>query len=114
MEDFLNQALQAVIIAAIPVIVPPLAVYLVAQARSFMASLSDSQQYAVRSVVGIFVAAAEQMYTPDEWAEKKAYVMRHAQEYFDAHKIKISVALIEAELEAAVRNLPKSHDTPEV
>lgn len=106
MEDFLYQTLQAVIIAAIPVVVPPLVMYLVARARDFQASLSDTQMYAFRGMVRVFVAAAEQMFPKDEQGEKKAYVIALAQGWLDRNHIKLDFAAIEAELEAVVGEMP--------
>lgn len=109
MEDFLWSALQAVIIAAIPVIIPPLAMYLVARARDFQASLSDTQAYAFRGAVRVFVTAAEQMFPQEQREEKKAWVVALAQGWLDRNGMKLDFAAIEAELEAAVSELPPTY-----
>ena len=109
MEQFLYQALQAVIIAAIPVLVPVIVKYVLAKVEEIKGKLSQAQLEAIRQTVYIFVTAAEQMYTPDQWKEKKEYVIEQVQNWLDARGIELDFAEIEALIEYQVNNLPPSN-----
>lgn len=114
MEQFLYQALQAVIIAAIPVLVPVIVKYVLAKVKEIESHLDDEQLNGLRAAVYIFVSAAEQMYTPDQWKEKKEYAITCVQNWLDVRGVKLDLAEIEAMIEDEVRNLPPTSENPQV
>ena len=104
--DILSDLLQAVVIAAIPVLVPFVVKFLVAQANLMLAKARDMEpdlMFVLEEAAIIAVRAAEQSSLAGFIEDKKAFALEQAQLYLDAKGMKnINLSLIEAAIEAAV------------
>jgi len=66
------------------------------------AKLSADQLVMLQTAVKIAVQAAEQLKLKDAAIDKKNEALKIAQNYLDAHKVKIDLATLDAAIEAAV------------
>lgn len=52
-----------------------------------------------------FVESAEKIYTPEQWRDKKSYVLRLAEEYAQSHNVDITAPELNALIEGWVKEV---------
>ncbi len=114
---FLTLVIQAVVAAALPILLAFAVAWLKSTLARAKTSLTKSQLFLVESGVRIFVEAAEQS---GLWksalatgAAKKAWVLEQATTWCASHGVPVDLPAIDAQIEAIVRQM-KLEDAPEV
>jgi hypothetical protein len=100
-----NKILETVILVLVPILIPALVAYLLAQARKAWAQAKEAQPdltYYLEQAASFAVAAAEQLKLAGIINDKKAYALQIAEEYLVAKDVTIDLHLIDAAIEAAV------------
>ena len=106
--ELLSKVLQAILEAALPILVSALAVWVIGKAREIFKKLRDKnpELYEIlRAVCERAVTAAEQVYREGRGAEKKAYAIKVVEDYLAAKGINLDLNVIEAYIEAAVLDM---------
>ena len=106
--ELLSKVLQAILEAALPILVSALAVWVIGKAREIFKKLRDKnpELYEIlRAVCERAVTAAEQVYREGHGAEKKQYAINVVEEYLAAKGINLNLDVIEAYIEAAVLDM---------
>lgn len=104
-----GKVLENVIMAAIPVLVPVLAAWVVAKVRELWvdvsSKMSEETVYWLKQAADIAVKAAEQQGLAKLIQDKKADAIATAQAYLKVKGINVDVALISAAIEKAVYDM---------
>ena len=98
--------LETFLLALIPLLVPIVAAWVIAQIRStwqrFKSTQSESNLFLLKEIATLAVRAAEQSGANLLIHDKKSYAVGVAEDYLAARGITINLSLIEAAIEAAV------------
>lgn len=104
-----GKLLENVIMAAIPVLVPVLAAWIVAKVRELWvnvsSNMSDEAVFWLKQAADIAVKAAEQQGLAKLIHDKKADAIATAQAYLKVKGLNVDVALISAAIEKAVYDM---------
>ena len=104
-SNFWYKLLQDVVVLAVSAIAPALFALIVVLIRKKFAefkNLYPDYGYLIEQAASFAVKAAEQSNFAGLIEDKKEYAIGVAQEYLNAHKVKIDVAVIEAAIESAI------------
>lgn len=107
MNEFLSKFAEAVLLAAVPVVVPLVVGWLVSQvqiARARLASELPDLYWVLNNAAKLAVDAAEQAGIAKLITDKKRYAIEVAELYLAEKGIDIDIELIDAAIEAAVLN----------
>jgi len=91
-----SEAFLTIVGAVITVIAVLISVYIIPLVKSVV---SEKDMQVILNIVKIAVLSADQIYTREEFAEKKAYVMKYIIDFVDEH---FNVRLTEDEIDALV------------
>jgi len=104
--DFTSVFLQKFLEIVLPVLATALAGVLIAWINKLVAEvkikLGEDWQWAIHSAVTAAVMAAEQVNLKGELVDKKEYAMVFAENWLSERGIKVSLAVLDAKIEAAV------------
>lgn len=90
----------------IKLIIAVLSVLITSYFIPWLKSKIDSTKYNdLLTLVEKLVEAAEKIYTPEEWSEKKKYVLGLAENYAAVHGIKITADELNAIIEGWVKEI---------
>lgn len=105
--NLLSEVTQAVLEAALPILVGALTAWIIGKCRVVFKELKDAnpELYEIlRAVCSTAVQAAEQVYGSGKGQEKKAYALNVAEKYLSAKGIKLDLEIIDAYIESAVKD----------
>ncbi len=106
--ELISKALQAVLEAALPILVVAGASWLIGKTLEVFRKLKDTNPnlYEIlKAVSERAVLAAEQVYKSGQGEEKKQYALNTAEQYLKAKGIKLDLDVIDAYIEAAVMEM---------
>ena len=106
--ELLSKVLQAVLETALPILASALAAWAIGKAIEIFKKVKDKnpELYEIlKAVCERAVQAAEQVYTSGEGQQKKEYALNVAEAYLKAKGITLDLGIIDAYVEAAVKDM---------
>lgn len=103
--DVVSKFLEQLALAAIPVVVPFVVAWLIAQTRKALSAIKKQNAdvgYVIENAAAMAVAAAEQANVAGMVTDKKLYALDAAEKMLAAQGIKIDLDLLSAAIESAV------------
>ncbi|MBP5461547.1 MAG: phage holin [Lachnospiraceae bacterium] len=110
--NLINKILQAVLEAALPILVSALAAWVIAKTAELCKKLKEKNPdiYAsLYNIASVAVRSAEQLIGSKHGQEKKEYAKKVISKYLEARGIVLDLDLIEAAIESAVYNMNSYH-----
>ena len=110
--NLINKVLQAILEAALPILVTALAAWTIGKTAELFGKLKkrnpDVYECLVK-IANVAVQSAEQLIGSKHGQEKKEYAKKVIEKYLASRGIKLDLDLIEAAIEAAVYNMNNYH-----
>jgi len=120
-SHFLQLLIEAVITAALPIVIHRSVMFLEARAKSIWSSIDSEKRWLIKEAVRTAVLAAEQSGLSNELMAtgkaKKDYALRMAQNYLTEFGIEIDLSVLDSMIESIVweelkKDLPKDLTEP--